>query len=183
MRATTLTLLPVVFCLMSAVASAAPVYKWVDERGVVHYSDQPHANATEIDVQPAPAIGTAGTESAPAKSTAAQGKERTYALCELYRPENDEVFLNTSTVTAKLRLEPALAPGDQVGIAVDGKRQVDQPRAATEFVISNVERGTHTLMAVVATAAGQPICTTPAVTFHVRQPSAQAPVKAVRPKF
>jgi hypothetical protein len=86
-------------------------------------------------------------------------------------------------VTAKLRLEPKLAAGDQVGIAIDGKRQTNQPRVGTDFVLSGVERGTHTLIAVVANAEGKPLCTTAPITFHVRQPSVQAPVKAVRPKF
>ena len=34
-------------------AVAATVYKWVDENGVVHYSDQPHPNAQKIHVQAA----------------------------------------------------------------------------------------------------------------------------------
>ena len=168
---------------MSATAAAATVYKWVDERGVTHYSDQPHANATELDVKPAQTVSGPTSSTASAANSAGPGAERTYAVCELYRPENDEVFLNTSTVTAKLRLEPVLAPGDQVGIAIDGKRQTNQPRTGTDFVLSDVDRGTHTLIAVVANSAGKPLCTTAPVTFHVRQPSVQAPVKAVRPKF
>jgi hypothetical protein len=168
---------------MSATAAAATVYKWVDERGVTHYSDQPHANATELDVKPAQTVSGPTAAAAPSANTAASGAERTYTVCELYRPENEEVFLNTSTVTAKLRLEPTLAAGDQVGIAIDGRRQTNQPRIGTDFVLSDVERGTHTVIVVVANAAGKPICTTAPVTFHVRQPSVQAPVKAVRPKF
>ena len=29
---------------------AATVYKWVDDDGVVHYSDQPHPNAQKLQV-------------------------------------------------------------------------------------------------------------------------------------
>jgi hypothetical protein len=183
MRAPPVTLLPILLWLLSATAAAATVYKWVDERGVTHYSDQPHPNATTVDVQPAQAVsGPSASPSAPSANTGSE-EERTYPVCELYRPENDEVFMNTSTITAKLRLEPALVAGDQVGIAIDGKRLTNQPRIGTEFVISDVERGTHSIFAVVANAQGKPLCTTPQITFHVRQPSVQAPVKAVRPKF
>jgi hypothetical protein len=183
MRAHPVTLLPLLLWLLSATAAAATVYKWVDERGVTHYSDQPHPNATTVDVKPAQTVSGPASRSASSANTAVSEEERTYPVCELYRPENDEVFLNTSTVTAKLRLEPTLAPGDQIGIAVDGKRLTNQPRTGTDFVLSGVERGTHTVFAVVANAAGKPLCTTAPVTFHVRQPSVQAPVKAVRPKF
>jgi hypothetical protein len=41
------------FTLMSLACSvvlAATVYKWTDEDGVVHYSDQPHPNAEKVPV-------------------------------------------------------------------------------------------------------------------------------------
>jgi hypothetical protein len=31
--------------LVGPMALAGPIYKWVDENGVIHYSDQPHENA------------------------------------------------------------------------------------------------------------------------------------------
>ena len=52
MRINRLTLLPLTLSLMSGVAMAATVYKWVDAQGVIHYSDQPHPEAKQIDVQP-----------------------------------------------------------------------------------------------------------------------------------
>jgi len=162
---------------------AATVYKWVDAQGVTHYSDQPHPDAQTVDVapvqtyhgSPAPAYASSSTKSASGPS---------YTTCELFRPENDEVFLNTSTITARLRLEPELRPGDMITVAIDGKRLPNQPTARTEFVIPDVERGTHTMtVSVYDTSGKEQRCITPAVTFHVRQPSTQAPVRATRPKF
>ncbi len=34
--------------LVGPMALAGPIYKWVDENGVIHYSDQPHENAQQI---------------------------------------------------------------------------------------------------------------------------------------
>ena len=68
--------------------------------------------------------------------------------CRIIRPENDEVFLNTSTVSTRLKLDPQLAVGDQIAVAVDGKRLKNQPTTSTEFLLSEMERGTHTLMTV-----------------------------------
>ena len=52
MRVHPVTLLPLTLWLLSGVAMAATVYKWVDAQGVTHYSDQPHPQAQEINVQP-----------------------------------------------------------------------------------------------------------------------------------
>jgi hypothetical protein len=170
--------------LVSATAAATTVYKWVDETGVTHYRDQPHPLAQKVEVQSAQSFQSASPAAATTGSSASRAASaRTYSLCELYRPEQDEVFLNTTTLTVKLRVEPRLATGDQVAVALDGKRLTNQPTTGTEFVLTEVERGTHSLFIVIADARGNALCTTPAVTFHVRQPSKQAPVKAVRPKF
>jgi hypothetical protein len=164
---------------------ATTVYKWVDAQGIIHYSDQPHPQAQEIDVQPKNLISSTPTAAANGTSAKpANGTDGPRYQCDLIRPENDEVFLNTSTVSTRLRLEPNLQPGDQIAIAVDGKRQANQPTSGSEFVLTEVERGTHTLMIAVYDRSGkQQLCATPSITFHVRQPSVQAPVKSVRPRF
>src|SRR5882724_2041421 len=136
MRATPVTLLPLALWLLAGAAMATTVYKWVDEQGVTHYSDQPHPQAQVIEVQsvqsvrssPAPVVSTGNR-------TASGGPQYS---CELFRPENDEVFLNTSTITAKLRVEPQLSSGDQVAIAVDGKRVDGQPNTGSEFVLTDL---------------------------------------------
>ena len=184
MRSLTLTLLPIAaLWLASTVTHAGPVYKWVDEKGVTHYSDQPHPKATEVPVESAQTYSSqpAAKPATPAAATANAGPP--YGTCEIYRPEKDEVFQNTTTVTAKLRLEPDLRPGDRVAIAVDGLRQMNQPERATEFVISDISRGTHSLMVIVEDRQGKAVCTAPTVQFHVRLPSKQSPVPSGRPRF
>jgi hypothetical protein len=183
MRATSLTLLPLTLWLLSGVALADTVYKWVDADGVTHFSDQPNPGAKRIEISPTNVVSSEPV-AAPNTSKPADASPGTSYRCVIFRPENDEVFLNTSTISARMRLNPELAPGDQVVIAIDGKRVPSQPTGALEFVIPNVERGTHTVSAAVYDRTGtQQLCLTDPVTFHVRQPSVQAPVKAVRPKF
>lgn len=184
MRANLLTLLPLTLALVSGAAAAATVYKWVDADGVIHFSDQPHPQAQELDVQPKNLVSTPPVETSATTANAPTAAAAPPYRCDLIRPENDEVFLNTRTISARLRVEPDLAPGDQVAIAIDGKRVQNQPTRATEFVIPDIDRGTHTIMIAVYDRTGEKqLCTTGAVTFHVRQPSVQAPVKAVRPRF
>jgi hypothetical protein len=187
MRVHPVTLLPLTLALLSGVAMAATVYKWVDAQGVTHYSDQPHPGGQEIDVQPKNLVSSSNGPASTGASAAAKPANAaagTHYQCDLIRPENDEVFLNTSTVSTRLRLEPALQAGDQIAVAIDGKRLQNQPTIGSEFVLNDVERGTHTLMIAVYDRAGKTqLCATPSITFHVRQPSVQAPVKATRPRF
>ena len=169
---------------MAGVAHAATVYKWVDEQGVIHFSDQPHPQAQEVEVKESQSYK--GSTSSVASSTSngeTKAAPRLYSLCELYRPENDEVFLNTTTLTAKLRLQPQLSGGDRIFLALDGRRITDLPTNSAEFILNDMERGTHSLFAVVLDNSGNTLCTTPSVTFYVRQPSTKAPVKSVRPRF
>jgi hypothetical protein len=184
MRATTVTLLSVSTLLACAIALAGSVYKWVDENGVTHYSDQPHPSAQTVELQSAQTYQGAET-AAPATgaqpATGAPGPA--YATCELYRPEPEEVFLNTDTVTAKLRLEPILRRGDKVAIGLDGKRLTNQPTGGSEFVLTQVERGEHSVFAVIEDPAGKEVCRSAAIRFYVRQPSKLAPNRQNRPRF
>jgi hypothetical protein len=184
MRAKTLTLLPLTLWLVSGAVMAATVYKWVDAEGVTHYSDQPHPNAQMVDVAPISTVKSGaptGTTTTPKPANAPAGPRY---QCEILRPENDEVFLNTSTVSLRLGLEPLLDADDQIAVAVDGSRQTNQPTRGSEFLLSDVSRGTHTVMIAIYDRSGKnQLCATQSITFHVRQPSTQAPVKASRPRF
>jgi len=165
-------------------ALATEVYKWVDENGVTHYSDQPHPNAKKLEV-PSAQTFQSRMPSAPAGTSAQAPSEAgpAYSSCQISRPENDEVFMNTFTVPASLRVAPALRPGHRVVLSLDGKPLSNQPATATSFVLNDVERGTHTLSAAIQDASGNEICRSGSVTFHVRQPSRLAPNPANRPRF
>ncbi|HEU4623553.1 MAG TPA: DUF4124 domain-containing protein [Steroidobacteraceae bacterium] len=162
--------------------AATTVYKWVDEKGVVHYSDQPHPDAQKLDVQSAQTYSSGDARRVPSYSTPTSNPQPTgtYRVCAIARPENDEVFLNTDTVNAQVRLQPALRPGDRLTITMDGKTVQDG--ASTSATIK-VERGSHSLAATVTDSSGALVCSTPSVTFHVRQPSRLAPNPANRPRF
>jgi hypothetical protein len=178
MRALTFTLM----FLASTATLAATIYKWVDEKGVTHYSDQPHDKAQKVEVNSAQTY-TPTPVGATSPSASRAAPTEAYSVCEIASPDNDEVFFNTQIVSASVRLDPALQSGHRVAIALDGKR-VSDSYSGTEFTLQPVYRGTHSVMAVVEDAStGQAVCTTSAVTFHVRQPSDIAPNRANRPGF
>jgi hypothetical protein len=166
----------------ASVAGAATVYKWVDASGVVHYSDQPHPGATKLEVgSPQTYSGRdARPDDSPAPGAPSNDGPQ-YDSCELYSPQSEEVFFSVQSVTARLRVSPGLRPGHQLALALDGRRM---PTAVEGSELSvPVFRGTHTLTLVVEDGSGNILCTSPTVTFHVRQPSTQAPNPANRPRF
>jgi hypothetical protein len=166
--------------LMSAAAMAGTtVYKWVDEKGVTHYSDQPNPKAEKVEVQPPQSYSGGNAPASAGVSTSSGAPENAYPRCVLSQPTPEENFQNTSTVTAKLALD--LQQGHQVAVSLDGKRLTNQSPYATEFVLAGLERGTHSVTAAVLDAGGRTICTTPSVTFHVHLPSLKSPVRA-RPR-
>ena len=174
MRALLFTLISTAFL---ATAAATTVYKWVDDNGVVHYSDQPHENAQKVELKAPQTYSAPKLEEeappSPAPRPAQQGPA--YKSCRISQPTNDQMFMNTFTVTAGVNLQPPARPGDQLVVTLDGQRIPGVPPEGGQFTISPVDRGTHSLQATVQDSRGQPVCQSQSVTFHVHQPSAVDP--------
>ena len=165
--------------LVCTVAFSATVYRWVDENGVTHYSDQPHENAEKVHVAapqtfqapPAPRVPTQNAQ--PARSSPSY-------QCQVVAPANDDTFPNAQSVTTSVQVAPALQNGDQVFLLMDGARVPGFPTQGGSFTISPIDRGQHTLQAVVQDASGKLVCQSPNVSFTVLQPSVLNPASPVR---
>ena len=164
------------FTLMSlacSVALATTVYRWVEEQGVVHYSDQPHPNADKIQVHAAQtykpgAVETGATAAGGAQSSAAPAP---YRGCAIVQPGDDQAYTNIDSLTVVVQTDPALHTGDRVYVTVDGQALNGGAPTGPQFVLSPVDRGTHTAQAQVKDASGAVQCQTPPVTFEVHQNS------------
>jgi hypothetical protein len=182
MRTTLFTLLSLA-TLASTVTVAATVYKWVDEDGVVHYSDQPHENAQKVELK-APQTYSAqkGPSTVPANRPAPpKSSPQAYQSCSISEPTNDQVFTNTSTVNAGVNATPTIRPGDTAIVTMDGQRIPGVPATGGQFTITPVDRGTHSIQVVIQDAQGNPVCQSASVTFHVQQPSLLNPQAPVHP--
>jgi hypothetical protein len=165
--------------LLAAAAANATVYKWVDDKGVVHYSDQPHPGAEKVQVAPAqtysapapPARSTAPAQQPAPTSDAGNG----YRVCAITRPGNDEIYLNPSEVVATVKLDPALREGHRVVVELDGKPVAGgPPGGAGNYTLKPIARGTHQLTLRVVAPDNRAVCQAMS-TFHVRQPSVFSP--------
>jgi hypothetical protein len=164
------------------------VWKWVDEKGVTHYSDQPVPGAERVEI----AVSRTGTVATPRASTpssssganAPQGAVANYRNFEILKPGNQDTIPNSGgTVDVRLRYEPALQVGHAVYLYLDGRLVQDFPPSALEYTLRDVPRGEHSLIAVIHNERGTRIQETEQIRFTVRQESiAQPPVgPALRP--
>jgi hypothetical protein len=157
-------------------ALAATVYRWVDEDGVVHYSDQPHPNAEKLQVHAAQTYKPSASETAARSTGGASGGASSaapapYQGCAIVQPQNDQSFANVDSLTVVVQTDPVLHTGDKVYVTVDGQPLNGGSPTGSQFVLSPVDRGTHTAQAQVKDAGGALQCQTPPVTFHVTQVS------------
>jgi|HubBroStandDraft_5_1064220.scaffolds.fasta_scaffold136231_2 hypothetical protein len=152
-------------------AWAATVYKWVDDNGVVHFSDQPNPKAQKIEVAGAQTYGAPAPSAAP-PSAAAPAPATVPPVCVIDSPATGQVFIDTFSITGHVTLAHAGPEGSQTMLRLDGNDISPLLGAGGSFALSQVDRGEHTLTLQVTTDHGDITCQGAPVTFSIRQRSA-----------
>ncbi len=157
--------------LIAAGAVCAQAYKWVDEDGVVHYSDRPQPGAEELDLPrrpPQASVPAARRPAAPAgEEEPAEEEPFQYQELTVASPSPEETLWNIEgTLNVSLNLQPALQPGHQIRVYFDG-----QPRivSGTSFQLEQVYRGAHNLQAEVIDENGELQIRSQPGRFYVQQ--------------
>jgi hypothetical protein len=182
----------VLACLLALVsqsnATTRQLWVWVDGQGVTHYSDRPAPGAKLVSItSPSPSADAAAPAPAtlPASSTPRRPQQPAaveYRLLEIFEPESEESFFGVDTVVSvRMRSEPDLAAGDQTRLYVDAKLVEGQP-PGLEYSLSGLERGAHSVRAVIVDALGNERIRSEPRVFHIRQPTAN-PAQNVGPKL
>lgn len=176
MRAILFTLLSVTAC---TVTLAATVYKWVDENGVVHYSDQPHENAQKVTIA-APQTYSAPHAASAAPSNKPQARKASetsniYNSCSVIQPAADQTFQNTTSVGIAAVADPAPHDGDQLVLMLDGSKVQNFPTAGGAYNIDPIDRGQHSVQVQVQDQNGKTLCQSATVSFTVLQTSVLNP--------
>lgn len=180
MRTALLLLLALAASGLSGTASSADVWKWVDAKGVTHYSDQPVPGAIKIEIRTGNVVESRSAapptdDSASDDSRAAAGR---YRNLQIVQPQSNQVFVNTGgQVTVEIRMEPQIQPLHTVGLLLDGRLVTGFSPNTLVYPLTGVPRGTHNVTAVIKDQSGNPIHESVPVEFTVRQESiAQPPV-------
>ena len=170
--------------LACSLAVATTVYKRVDDDGVVHYSDQPHPNAQKLQVKDVQTYKASaferGSPAAPA-APATRQQPTGYQGCAIVQPADAQDFANLDSLNVVVQTDPPLRGGDQVYVTMDGQPLNNGAATGTQFTVSPIDRGQHTLTAMVRGSDGTTLCQTPGITFNIHQPSLLNPVNPVRP--
>ena len=151
------SILLVLALLAASAALAQEAYRWVDEDGVVHYSDRPREGAEQIAL-PAPNVATTRQVTRP--TTASRDDEPgeapaavRYESIQIVSPVAEETLWNIEGVlNVSVELTPALQPGHQVRAYYNGELQ---PVSGTNFQLQEVWRGSHNLQVEVVDETGK----------------------------
>lgn len=135
--------------LGAACISHAEVYRWVNDRGEVEYSDQYREGAEKVEIQPLSTIQMPKpTDVAPDPSPEPQPQLQstlpTYARLQITFPEADSAFHSgDGNISVLVTSSPDLLPGHSYRISMDG--QVAGVSESGSIPLVNVDRGTHEL--------------------------------------
>jgi hypothetical protein len=160
--------------LLAASLALAQAYRWVDENGVVHYSDRPQAGAEEVELETAPAASIPPLRRPIAPPSAGSGEREQdtdtavgYDTLEIASPAAEETLWNLGGVlNVSLDLQPALKQGHQLRVYFDGN---PQPTNSPQFQLQEVYRGVHNLQAEVLDENGQLLIRSQPSRFYVQQ--------------
>lgn len=162
--------------VVSAGAVAEDVWRWVDQDGVIHFSDRPHPGAERIQVGPVQSF-SAPALPPPREATADQPDESdepavSYSRVEITSPAAGETLWNIGgELSVQVALQPQLAAGHELRIYFDGNPAEGIPQGSGQITLSEVYRGEHTLRAAIFDAEGRELASSETITFYVQQTS------------
>ncbi|MGI9263871.1 MAG: DUF4124 domain-containing protein, partial [Gammaproteobacteria bacterium] len=170
----------VLVILVLSSASYADTWRWVDENGVVNFSDQPHPGAERVDLRavqtytaPDWAQNRASRQRDDADDESAAAADTSVTIL---RPQSDETLWNLEgSLDVLVDVQPAAGPNAKMVFYLDGDRIAGAGGAGASYLITQVYRGTHTLRAALETQNGDQIAISPTVQFHVQETSINNP--------
>ncbi|MDX2316558.1 MAG: DUF4124 domain-containing protein [Gammaproteobacteria bacterium] len=170
-------LLPMLcLALICASAQAQKVYRVVQPDGTVEFTDSPPSNrpAEEIHVQPLNSMPGIAPTSGASTQTAADKGDKGYSEFRITSPGDNTSFWDTAgNVNVDLLLKPSLQSGDKIDLQLDG-RSVGGGRS-TAITLAEVDRGTHSLQAMVKNSDGKVVARSNSVTFTIQRGSQMSP--------
>jgi len=159
--------------LLATASVLAQAYRWVDEEGITHYSDIPHAGAERIELSEFSKNTGARLYRAPPASSANSATEQldeekfSYESFTITSPGPEETLWNIEGVlNATVALSPGLQSGHQIRVYFDGEQRMVN---GTSFQIEEVWRGVHNLQAEVIDETGRLMIRSETSRFYVQQ--------------
>lgn len=162
----------ILLSLLCPLMTQAGVYKWVDDKGNVHYSDQnTDTKAKKVDL---PENSTYKAPPAPKLDLSADKKNKGSVISNGYKsisianPANDSTVRSApGNITISVKTDPALMPGDKIKLMINGIEKMTA--AQTSFSFEHIDRGTHTITAAIVRSDGRVSLVSKPSVFHLKR--------------
>lgn len=162
-----------IFCLIFASSAQATIYRWINAQGNVVFSDAPPPSGKAEKLHLGNSLDTIHTPSVPtvpATSPTAEHARTTtsYQSLVITSPSNNQsIRANNGDINVSLSLSPALKSGDQIRLFMDGAQVYSGTN--TQITLHNIDRGTHTLYAVVESQNGSVAIRSAGISFSLQR--------------
>lgn len=171
-------ILVVLSVVLPLLVLAQEVYKSTGPGGVPLFSDQAGAGAQKIEIEPLPSIQIRVPVSASEGGSRSQQRPAPppgpiYSSLVIESPADDSVVWADSGPVAVLVVAKPPIPdrvGHAIGLRLDGKLLPVRSQRGN-ITLEGVDRGTHTLQAVVVDAGGEVITESRPITLHLKRHS------------
>ncbi|MDM4771803.1 DUF4124 domain-containing protein [Solimonas sp. SE-A11] len=186
--------LALLIALVLPLPLAAQVYKYTDEKGVVHYTDKaPAKGAKPANLPPlhtyAPVSAPEGSEAGGSTPAGAKPKAKAESAAvagdfelRIVSPVQNQTARDASgTLAVSVEVSPGIPDGYRLVYYVDGSPN-GEPTVSTSTTLSGVERGEHNLTVGLLDPEGKEVAQSAPVTVYLRQPTVKNPVGTRPPR-
>jgi hypothetical protein len=153
------------FVILSSLLAVAEdtVYRSTDKNGNAVFTDQATENAQEIEIKETATYTETVPTYTPTSKKKNQYKSMVYTRISILQPASEEaVRSNSGNLTVSYSLQPALESKHSTELLIDGS-PVQSSGSGGSFSLTNIDRGTHTLMVQVIDDSGSVLITSDSI--------------------
>ena len=155
----------VISSLLFASTASAELFKWIDQDGVIHYSDK-RPGETASQQQLSGYLSRLENK----KPASEEDKNNNYSTFTIMQPKNDSTIRKAdANMDIMVQIDPPLTEKHYLQIYLDGL-EVGEKTKSTELTLQKMKKGLHRLQARIVDMDGQTISTTEEISFQFRKP-------------
>jgi hypothetical protein len=184
--------LSILLLLSLAMNAQAEIYKWIDQKGNVHFSDSPHPGASQVILpaaqmqdpvtapnppaatnNPPTATNNPPSVSSPPTVTVTSPPPvlaHTYQKLDITAPlDQASIFNGPGEFTVTVNVVPSIMKGDKLQVLLDGKMTGESN--GNSVTLTPVDRGTHQVQAQIVDASNKTLISSKTITVFVHRAS------------
>lgn len=153
------------FVILSSLLAVAEdtVYRSTDKNGNAVFTDQATENAQEIEIKETATYTETVPTYTPTSKTKNVYKSIGYTSLSILQPASEEAIRsNSGNLTVSYSLQPALESKHSTELLIDGS-PVQSSGSGGSFSLTNIDRGTHTLIVQVIDDSGSVLITSDSI--------------------